>query len=122
ITTVLDIQINYISLHEVLPIYGLTMNCEVVDRGDMEIIGGKSCVSPHTKTITSGFGYRSGSVNCTTFHAGIDIASSGIRNTPIVSFADGKVTISKSNGTTFDSTLENMGKGYGWYIEVDHGN
>src|SRR5699024_11826789 len=68
------------------------------------------------------FGYRSGCGNCTTFHAGIDIASAGIRNTPIVSFADGKVIISESNGTTFDSTLENMGKGYGWYIEVDHGN
>ncbi|GGJ75366.1 peptidoglycan DD-metalloendopeptidase family protein [Virgibacillus salexigens] len=101
---------------------GLTMNCEAEDHVDMELIGGKSWVSPYTKTITSGFGYRSGCGNCTTFHAGIDIASAGIRNTPIVSFADGKVTISESNGTTFDSTIENMGNGYGWYIEVDHGD
>lgn len=101
---------------------GLTLNCEVKDHVDMELIGGKSWISPHTKTITSGFGYRSGCGNCTTFHAGIDIASRGIRNTPIVTFADGKVTISKSNGTTFDSTLENMGRGYGWYVEINHGN
>ncbi|MDY0407201.1 peptidoglycan DD-metalloendopeptidase family protein [Virgibacillus sp. 179-BFC.A HS] len=101
---------------------GLTMNCKAKDHADTELIGGKSWVSPYTKTITSGFGYRSGCGNCTTFHAGVDIASSGIRNTPIVSFADGKVTISESNGTTFDSTLENMGKGYGWYVEIDHGN
>lgn len=101
---------------------GLTMNCEAKDHDEMELIGGKSWVSPHTKTITSGFGYRSGCGNCTTFHAGIDVAGSSIRNTPIVSFADGKVTISESNGTTFDSTLDNMGRGYGWYVEIDHGN
>lgn len=101
---------------------GLTMNCKAKDHIDMELIGGKSWVSPHTKTITSGFGYRSRCGNCTAFHAGLDIASSGIRNTPIVAFADGKVTISKSNGTTFASTLENMGSGYGWYVEIDHGN
>lgn len=101
---------------------GLSMNCEVNNQIDMELNGGKSWISPHTKTITSGFGYRSGCGNCSSFHAGIDIASAGIRNTPIVSFADGKVTISNSNGTTFDSTLENMGQGYGWYVEIDHGN
>ncbi|OZU88641.1 TrsG protein [Virgibacillus indicus] len=101
---------------------GLTMNCEAKGHIDMELIGGKSWISPYTKTITSGFGYRSGCGNCTTFHAGIDIASRGIRNTPIVAFADGKVSLSKSNGTTFESTLENMGRGYGWYVEIDHGN
>src|SRR5699024_12770341 len=31
---------------------GLTMNSEVIDRVDMEIIGGKSGVSSHTKTTT----------------------------------------------------------------------
>src|SRR5699024_12244769 len=55
-------------------------------------------------------------------HAGIDIASEGIKGTTIIAFADGKVTISEANGTTFDSTLENRGNGYGWYIEIDHGN
>src|SRR5699024_6696027 len=101
---------------------GLTMNCEAEGDVDTELIDGKSWVSPHTKTITSGFGYRSGCGNCTTFHAGLDIASPDIKNTPIVAFADGKVTISESDGTTFDSTLEDMGIGYGWYIEIDHGN
>lgn len=101
---------------------GLTLNCEAKDHINTESIDGKSWISPYTKTITSGFGYRSGCGNCTTFHAGMDISSANIRNTPIVSFADGKVTISESNGTTFDSTLENMGSGYGWYVEIDHGN
>src|SRR5699024_5697547 len=55
-------------------------------------------------------------------HAGIDIASEGIKGTPIIAFADGKITISEANRTTLDSTLENMGNGYGWYIESDHRN
>jgi len=101
---------------------GLTMNCEAKDDVDTELMDGKSWVSPHTKTITSGFGYRSGCGNCTTFHAGLDISSSDIKNTPIVAFSDGNVTISESDGTIFDSTLDNMGIGYGWYIEIDHGD
>lgn len=101
---------------------GLTMNCEDEGQIDAELVGGNSWVAPHTKTITSGFGYRSGCGNCTSMHAGIDIASEGIKGTPIIAFADGKVTISKASGTTFDSTLQNMGNGYGWYVEIDHGN
>src|SRR5699024_1196185 len=101
---------------------GLTMNCEAESHIDADLMDGKSWISPHTKTITSGFGYRAGCGNCSSMHAGIDIASEGIKGTPIIAFADGEVTISKKNGTTFDSTLENMGNGYGWYVEVDHGN
>jgi len=101
---------------------GLTMNCEVQDQMDVELMDGKSWVAPHTKTITSGFGYRTGCGNCSSMHAGLDIASEGIKGTPIIAFADGEVTISEAKGTTFDSTSENMGNGYGWYIEIDHGN
>src|SRR5699024_10642148 len=88
---------------------GLTMNCEVDVRADMQIIGGTFCLHNNINTINSFFGYRSGWGNCTTFHGGIDIASYGIRNTLIVSFADGIVAISKANRTTCVSTLENMG-------------
>ena len=101
---------------------GLTMNCEAENQMDKELTDGKSWVAPHTKTITSGFGYRTGCGSCSSMHAGLDIASTGIKGTPIIAFADGEVTISKANGTTFDSSLENMGNGYGWYVEVDHGN
>src|SRR5699024_8805056 len=56
------------------------------------------------------------------FHQGIDVASGDIEGTPITAFADGEVTISKSNGTTFRSSSNNMGTGYGWYVEVKHDN
>ncbi|ASK61357.1 TrsG protein [Virgibacillus phasianinus] len=101
---------------------GLIMNCKTVDHIDMGGIGNKSWVSPHTKNITSGFGYRSGCGNCSSFHAGIDIASAGIRSTPITAFMDGEVIVSKAQGTTFRSSLSNMGKGYGWVVVIDHGN
>src|SRR5699024_793594 len=55
-------------------------------------------------------------------HAGIDIASAGIRATSSIAFADGKITISRANGTTFDSAKENMRNGNGSYIEINHGN
>lgn len=101
---------------------GLTMNCEAKSQVDADLMDSKSWVASHTKTITSGFGYRTGCGNCSSMHGGIDIASADIKGTPIIAFAGGKVTISEANGTTFDSTLENMGNGYGWYIEIDHGN
>src|SRR5690625_3802477 len=101
---------------------GLTINCESMKDVDMDVIGGRSWVTPHTKTITSSFGYRQGCGTCTTLHKGIDIASEGIKGTPITSFADGKVTVSDSSGTTHDSNLANMGTGYGWYVEIDHGD
>ncbi|MBU5466984.1 peptidoglycan DD-metalloendopeptidase family protein [Virgibacillus sp. MSJ-26] len=101
---------------------GLTMNCEAKSQVDADLMDGKSWIASHTKTITSGFGYRTGCGNCSSMHAGIDIASAGIKGTPIIAFADGEVTISEANGTTFNSTLKNMGNGYGWYVEINHGN
>src|SRR5699024_3601327 len=101
---------------------GLTMKCEAENQLGADLVDGKAWIASHTTTITSGVGYRNGCGNCSSMHAGIDIASAGIKGTPIIAFADGKVTISEANGTTFDSTLENMGNGYGWYIEIDHDN
>ncbi|WP_088051879.1 peptidoglycan DD-metalloendopeptidase family protein [Virgibacillus dakarensis] len=98
---------------------GLTMNCEPSEQPDMELIGDKAWISPHTKNITSGFGNRSCS-GCSSFHGAIDVASSGIRGTPITAFADGEIVISKANGTTFQSSSSNMGTGYGWYVEIKH--
>src|SRR5699024_6360153 len=82
----------------------------------------RDCFPTRRSSDLSGFGYRAGCGNCSSMHAGLDIASTGIKGTPIIAFADGEVTISKANGTTFDSSLENMGNGYGWYLEVDHVN
>src|SRR5699024_10613962 len=79
---------------------GLTMNCEPSDQPDMELIGDKAWISSHTKSITSGFGNRSCG-GCSSFHAGIDVASGGIRGAPITAFADGEIVISEANGTTF---------------------
>src|SRR5699024_4176080 len=87
-----------------------------------DLMDGKSWIAPHTKTITSGFGYRAGCGNCSSMHAGIDIASAGIKGTSIIAFAVGNVTISEANGTTFDFTLVNMGNGYCWYIEINNSN
>src|SRR5699024_494170 len=39
---------------------GLTMNCEAESQIDADLMDGKSWIAPHTKTITSGFGYRTG--------------------------------------------------------------
>ncbi|TFJ91543.1 M23 family metallopeptidase [Lentibacillus salicampi] len=98
---------------------GLTMNCEPSAQPDMEVIGDKAWISSHSKNITSGFGNRSCG-GCSSFHAAIDVASGGIRGTPITAFADGEIVISKANGTTFQSSSNNMGTGYGWYVEIKH--
>ncbi|WP_200411779.1 M23 family metallopeptidase [Virgibacillus salexigens] len=100
---------------------GLTMNCKPSAQSYMELIGDKSWISAHTKNITSGFGNRNCS-GCTSFHGAIDVASNGIRGTPITAFADGEIVISKANGTTFQSSRNNMGTGYGWYVEIKHQN
>ncbi|TFJ93111.1 peptidoglycan DD-metalloendopeptidase family protein [Lentibacillus salicampi] len=100
---------------------GLTMHCDTSAQPDMELIGDKSWISSHTKNITSGFGNRSCG-GCSSFHGAIDVASNGIRGTPITAFADGEIVISKANGTTFQSSSSNMGTGYGWYVEVKHEN
>ncbi|GLO65050.1 peptidoglycan DD-metalloendopeptidase family protein [Oceanobacillus kimchii] len=100
---------------------GLTMNCEPSEQLDMEPVGDNAWISSHSKRITSGFGNRSCG-GCSSFHQGIDVASGDIEGTPITAFADGEVTISKSNGTTFRSSSGNMGTGYGWYVEIKHDN
>ncbi|WP_174615272.1 peptidoglycan DD-metalloendopeptidase family protein [Virgibacillus ihumii] len=100
---------------------GLTKNCKPATEVDMKIIGNKSWLSPHTKNITSGFGYRS-CYGCSSFHGGLDVASAGIRGTPITAFADGKVIVSEASGTTFRSSESNLGSGYGWHMKIKHDN
>lgn len=100
---------------------GLTMNCKPATEVDMNLIGNQSWLSPHTKNITSGFGYRS-CAGCSAFHGGIDIASAGVRGTPITAFADGKVIVSEASGTTFRSSSANLGSGYGWHVKIKHDN
>src|SRR5699024_5824856 len=79
-------------------------------------------VSPFTKRITSAFGPRSGCGNCSKNHGAIDIAEAGIEGTPAVAFMGGEVIKSEASGTTFYSTLEKMGTGYGYYVAIDHGD
>lgn len=98
---------------------GLIMNCEEND--DVDIDGDKAWISSHTKNITSGFGPRS-CIGCSGYHKGIDVADEGIFGTPAKAFMDGEITISDSQGTTDPSDSNNMGTGYGYYVEVDHGN
>lgn len=69
--------------------------------------------------ISSGYGYRWGSL-----HAGIDIAGGGIHGASIVSAASGTVILVKS-GCTHDYGKDyscGCNGGYGNYIVVDHGN
>src|SRR5699024_1579074 len=98
---------------------GLTMNCEPSEQPDMEVVGNKSWISSHTKRITSGFGNRSCG-GCSSFHAGIDVASGDITGTPITAFTEDEVGISRAKGTTVRSSSKNMGSGYGRYVEVKH--
>src|SRR5699024_5931498 len=98
---------------------GLTMNCEPSDQPDMEVIGDKAWISSHSKNITSGFGNRSCG-GCTSFHAGIDVASGDITGTPITAFADGEVVTSEANDTTFQTSSNNRGTEYGLYVENKH--
>lgn len=98
---------------------GLTMHCNV--HGEVEIIGEKAWVVPHTKAISSSYGMRNGRL-----HKGIDIADVGINDTPIVSFMDGEVIQSGLDGTSMVSNrkLLEQGRtwGFGWYVTIDHGN
>ncbi|MEN1969681.1 peptidoglycan DD-metalloendopeptidase family protein [Lentibacillus sp. N15] len=94
---------------------GLTMNCEIA--GEVEIVGDKAWVAPYTKNLTSGFRPPD-----RPDHNGIDIAWDGIHGKPAVAFMDGTVTVSAVSGTTFYSTSERMGNGYGYFVAIDHGN
>src|SRR5690625_1813454 len=88
---------------------------------DLDTIDEMVWVTPYTKRVTSGF-RTSKRPN----HNGIDIASPGIRGTPVLALTEGVVTISDANGTTFESDASDYrngrSKGYGWYVEVDHGD
>lgn len=69
--------------------------------------------------ISSGYGYRWGSL-----HAGIDIAGGGIHGASIVSAGSGTVTLVKT-GCTHDYGKDSScgcNGGYGNYVMVDHGN
>lgn len=90
---------------------GLTMNCEAIEH--VEIIGDKAWPVPFTKNITSGFGFRTITVNGrvqSRMHKGIDIASAGVLGKPIVAYMDGVVVQSNYAG------------GFGNLVVIDHGN
>lgn len=90
---------------------GLTMNCEAI--GQVEIIGDRAWPVPHTKNITSTFGFRTITVNGkiqSRMHNGIDIAGGNVLAKPIVAFMDGVVVRSGDAG------------GYGNLVVIDHGN
>lgn len=96
--------------------------------GDGEISGSSGSGSyggsltwpvPGFYSISSGYGYRWGSL-----HAGIDIAGGGIHGASIVSAASGTVTLVKT-GCTHDYGKDSScgcNGGYGNYVMVDHGN
>ena len=74
---------------------------------------------PGFYSISSGYGYRWGSL-----HAGIDIAGGGIHGASIVSAGSGTVTLVKS-GCSHDYGKDSScgcNGGYGNYVMVDHGN
>ena len=74
---------------------------------------------PGFYSISSGYGYRWGSL-----HAGIDIAGGGIHGASIVSAGSGTVTLVKS-GCSHDYGKDSKcgcNGGYGNYVMVDHGN
>ncbi len=73
---------------------------------------------PSCTRINSGFGSRWGS-----WHKGIDISQSGIKDKPIVAAADGTVTTAKSGcshnyGKNYSC---GCGGGYGNYVVIAHG-
>lgn len=108
------------SVLEIIDLFGgLTRQYFV--QGQLEIAENMAWIVPHTKIITSHFRTQS-----RPNHNGVDIASGGVRGTPVLSLMDGVVTISTSNGTTFESNYNDWRNGrsygYGWYVEVDHGN
>lgn len=74
---------------------------------------------PSCTRINSGFGSRWGS-----WHKGIDISQSGIKDKPIVAAADGTVTTAR-NGCSHNygkSYSCGCGGGYGNYVVIAHGS
>lgn len=96
--------------------------------GDGEISGSSGSGSyggsltwpvPGHYTISSGYGYRWGSL-----HAGIDISDGGIHGASVVSADSGTVILVKT-GCTHDYGKDGScgcNGGYGNYVVVDHGN
>lgn len=72
---------------------------------------------PYTRNITSGYGYRWGSL-----HKGIDIAAGGIYCKPVVAITDGVVE-STYNSCGHKSVTPDCRCGSGWgnHVKIDHG-
>ncbi|MFD2760457.1 peptidoglycan DD-metalloendopeptidase family protein [Lentibacillus juripiscarius] len=90
---------------EVMHFYNL-YNAGFVSKEEatVEIKGDQAWVVPHTKNLTSTYGYRviEGERG---FHAGIDIAGGQDRGKPITAFADGKVVYSAFNRGGFGNLV-----------------
>ncbi|MFC2947580.1 peptidoglycan DD-metalloendopeptidase family protein [Virgibacillus sediminis] len=78
--------------------------------GSVEIHGDMAWMVPHTKNLTSDYGYRTIRGN-RDFHAGIDVAGGNDLGQPIVAFMDGKVVVSQ-NGIG----------GFGNLVVIQHGD
>lgn len=72
---------------------------------------------PYTRNITSGYGYRWG-----TLHKGIDISAGGIYCKPVVAITDGVVE-STYNSCGHKSVTPDCRCGSGWgnHVKIDHG-
>lgn len=94
--------------------YSYKLNNETYDYSD--IIGSPNAQGfvwtvPYTENITSSYGYRTHPItNISTLHAGMDIASAGVENSPVVSAKNGTVIFAGPLGS------------YGNLVVIDHGN
>ena len=72
---------------------------------------------PYTRNVTSGYGYRWG-----TLHKGIDISAGGIYRKPVVAITDGIVE-STYNSCPHKSVTPDCRCGSGWgnHVKIDHG-
>lgn len=94
-------------------------NTDRTDGGSSETTGNFIWPVPGFYNITYGVGWRWGA-----YHAGIDIASSGIRGAQIVASDAGTVVVAENN-CSHDYGKNGScgcGGGYGRYAVVDHGN
>ncbi len=94
-------------------------NTARTDGGSSKVTGNFSWPVPGFYNITYGVGWRWGA-----YHAGIDIASSGIRGAQIVA-SDAGTVVQAENSCPHDYGKNGScgcGGGYGRYCIVDHGN
>lgn len=72
---------------------------------------------PYTRNVTSGYGYRWG-----TLHKGIDISAGGIYGKPVVAITDGVIE-STYNSCGHKSVTPDCRCGSGWgnHVKIDHG-